>query len=283
MSSVILLKQEILQMAAGDLSTPIPQLKQDEIGILAHELDNLRIALQETIVQEQESRRANQDLISALSHDLRTPLTILNGYLEIIKLNQTPEMQAEYLNRCLDKTDEIREITNRIFEYALVYEETETPKLTSLPIHALCHHLTENADFLQLMGFSVTLNLPEELQDIIISQDVSSAETTAASTWKPVSFLGDEALLKRIFNNLFSNIIKYGAKKEPVIITGSINNNLFSVILLNTVNSDSNHIQSTQIGLKSVRKILEFMNGTFETELDSENFTVRLELPIYRQ
>lgn len=266
MKSIILLKQKILQMAGGDLSTPIPSLRPDEIGILAHELDNLRTALKETISQEQESRQANQDLISALSHDLRTPLTILNGYLEIVKLNQSPEMHAEYLNRCLNKTDEIREITDRIFEYALVYEETEAPEFIPLPIPSLYRHLIENADFLQLTGFSVLLDLPEA--------------TPPDRVQDSLYFLGDEPLLKRIFNNLFSNIIKYGAKKEPVKITGSIENNQLSIVLTNMVKQESDGIQSTQIGLKSVRRMLELMGGTLDTEMEDDEFTARLMLPI---
>ena len=95
------LKDEILRMAAGNLRDSVPEMGQDEIGIIAEELDNLRTALQDTLVREKESRRANQDLITAMSHDLRTPLTILNGYLEVLRLNRNPEMHEEYLNRCL--------------------------------------------------------------------------------------------------------------------------------------------------------------------------------------
>ena len=91
------LKDEILRMAAGNLRDSVPEMGQDEIGIIAEELDNLRTALQDTLVREKESRRANQDLITAMSHDLRTPLTILNGYLEVLRLNRNPEMHEEYL------------------------------------------------------------------------------------------------------------------------------------------------------------------------------------------
>ncbi len=281
MNSIILLKQNIFQLAGGDLSAPMPRLWQDEIGILAHELDNMRVALKETIAHEQESRKANQDLISALSHDLRTPLTILNGYLEIVKLNQSPEMQTEYLNRCLNKTEEIREMTNRIFEYALVYEEAETPDLQPLPVYSLCRHLIENTDFLQLMGFSVTLNLPDNMTAPQAHLNSDSLNNTVITD--STSFLGDETLLKRIFNNLFSNVIKYGEKKEPVIIAGSAENNQLFITLSNVVRQESDRIQSTQIGLKSVRKMLELMNGKLDVETNNGKFIVRLQLPVCRQ
>lgn len=255
--SVVLLKQQILQMSTGNLTTPFPALGQDEIGILSHELDGLRLALQETITQEQESHRANQDLIAALSHDLRTPLTILKGYLEILKLNPKPDMQGKYLEQCLRKTDEIKEMTDRIFEYALVYEDTETPKLSPLSTEVLYQHLEENADFLRLIGFHTELSL-------------SQTET--------VSFLGDTAMLKRIFSNLFSNIIKYGDKKEPVIITGSVEDKIV-IVLKNTVKPEHSDACSTQIGLKSVRKMMELMDGTLDVEMSAPQFTARLCLP----
>lgn len=70
MREVLALEQEILLMSTGDLTHPVPQYSKDEIGILANELNHLRISLNENIVREQESRKANQDLITALSHDL---------------------------------------------------------------------------------------------------------------------------------------------------------------------------------------------------------------------
>lgn len=267
MKSVILLKQNILQMASGDLETPLPTLPQDEIGILFRELDNLRQALKASLLETQESRKSNQDLVAALSHDLRTPLTILKGYLEIIRRTQDTDMQEQYLDRCLHKTDEIKEMTDRIFEYTLVYEDADLPSLSPLPADVLYLHLAENADFLELTGFHVELSFPE------------SAKLPKAV---PAQFLGDTALLKRVFNNLFSNIIKYGDKKEPVIITGSLDGSCLSVSLQNAVKVESSGIESTKIGLKSVHKMLELMNGCVRTKNKDAQFTVELTFPIYR-
>ena len=84
-------------MSSGDLTTPVQSAGCDEIGILAIELDSLRSALRENFLHEQEVHKSNQELIAALSHDLRTPLTILKGYLEILNLNRNPDMQTEYI------------------------------------------------------------------------------------------------------------------------------------------------------------------------------------------
>ena len=136
MKEVDRLEQHILTMASGDLTTPVIPGSKDELGIICKRTDNLRITLHETITNEQESHQANQDLITAMSHDLRTPLTVLKGYLEILRLGKNADMQTEYLNRCIKKTEDIQEMSDRMFEYALVYEKDIQPEF---PVGSLLH------------------------------------------------------------------------------------------------------------------------------------------------
>ncbi len=251
MKRIIILEREILRMSSGDLEHPIPVFKGDEIGTLSRELDHLRLTLSSNIRKEQESRWANQDLITAMSHDLRTPLTILSGYLEILKLRRNPAKSEEYLERCLKKTGEIRAMTDRMFEYALVYEETENVNLQMLPGTFLQQCLWENADYIRLTGFVVEFSLPDVL---------------------PECFSGDETMLRRIFNNLFSNILKYGDKKMPVYITGIIKNQLFVITISNAVRQEYVKTESNHIGLKSVEKMILLMNGRFEIHEGENRF-----------
>lgn len=258
MKTAIALKDDILQMASGNLTHPIPTCGNDEIGILAQELDHLRIALNENIQQEQESRQANHDLITAMSHDLRTPLTILKGYLEIIKLNRSPDMQNQYIERCIEKTNDIQLMTNRMFEYSLVFDETEVPDLIQIPNSFFYQCLTENCDFLQLAGFHPML-------------DFSVSDQT---------FLGDETILKRIFNNIFSNILKYGDKKETVAITGNLQNQHLQITLSNSVKQNFAGIESNKIGLKSVAKMMKMLHGEINVSEENKQFIVKLTFPI---
>ena len=260
MKEVDRLEQHILTMASGDLITPVIPGSKDELGILARELDNLRITLHETITDEQESHQANQDLITAMSHDLRTPLTVLRGYLEILRLGKNADMQTEYLNRCIQKTEDIQEMSDRMFEYALVYEKNIQPELRRLTSALLLEHLMENADFLHLTGFQASPQIPDE----------------------PLSdFEGDPALIKRIFNNLFSNILKYGDKKAPVVITfcqktDSHNVPQLIITLENAVKSDLAGIESNRIGLKSAEKMMQLMHGQLNYTQSNNFFTSTL-------
>ena len=252
--AIVHLRDEIMIMASGDLSHPILDLGIDEIGVLGKELDALRHALDENIRQEAASRRANQDLITSLSHDLRTPLTILNGYLEVLRLGRQPERREEYLNRCLQKTSDIREMTDRMFEYALVSEENETFEIFQLSSEIILDCIRENCDFIRLAGFQVKTTFPET----------------------SFSVRGNEHILKRIFNNLFSNILKYGEKKEPVIVLANIWKHMLRVSITNAVKPEHSEIESNQIGLKSVRKMTEEIGAAMTVKEDIQYFTVEI-------
>ena len=258
MKQIFQIKNGILQMASGDLKTALPQYSKDEIGILASELDKLRITLDETLQQEQESRQSNQDLITAMSHDLRTPLTILNGYLEVLKLKKSPDMQEEYLNRCLQKTKDIKDMTDRMFEYALIFEETETPNLEPLDFSFFHNCLMENFDFIHLAGFAYEVeSIPTSFQDA-------------------PCFTGDATMIKRIFSNLFSNILKYGDKSEPVRICLTYNAQELKILLKNRIKKEHSDIESNHIGLRSVEKMMALLNGRMHYSEKEHEFAVQL-------
>lgn len=259
MKGILNMKDEILLMASGELDHKIPDCGEDEIGILSGELDNLRIALKENIQQEEESRKANQDLITAISHDLRTPLTILNGYLEVLKLKRIPpETEEEYLDRCLQKTSDIKEMTDKMFEYALVFEETEDVNMTEISVGTVRGFLKENLEFLHLAGF----------------------ETDAMIEDCTGRILGDEAMLKRIFNNLFSNILKYGDKRNPVKLTLHTEKQQIKISLINTVKTEKGDIDSNRIGLKSVDKMVGLHGGSVYVMNQAGVYNVQITFPL---
>lgn len=258
MQQVLALNDEILTMSSGDLTHKVPDFGGSEIGILARELDHLRESLSDNIKKEQESRKANQDLITALSHDLRTPLTILNGYLEVLKLKRNPQTQEEYLDRCLKKTEDIKELTDRMFEYALVAEENETPEIAWLSTDLIGQCLTENCDFIRLAGFTPSLKLPD---------------TTGV-------LKSDKTMLKRIFNNLFSNILKYGDKKHEIAVSGQIQDTDFIVSVTNLIKNEATHIDSNNIGLKNVERMIRILDGEMDVRQEKERFEVELRFPL---
>ena len=254
MKRVSAVKDSIVRMSVGDLSSPVPPCGADEIGIVSKELDTLRQTLQENIRRESESRQANQDLITAMSHDLRTPLTVLNGYLEVLKLKRADSgVREKYVDRCLEKAADIKALTDRMFEYALVYEENETADLKPLSISDLAECLRENCEFIRIAGFTV-----EE-----------KFEYGAES-----EMYGDKVMLKRIFSNLFSNILKYGDKKGEVTVQICPECGRLKILITNLIKKDAADTENNQIGLRSVRKMVEMHQGELYTFVETNIYTV---------
>lgn len=254
------IKKEILVMADGDLEHPITVKGRDEIGVLARNLDGMRLALEENVRREQEGQKANHDLISSISHDLRTPMTTLYGYLEIIGQKKcSPEKQEEYIARCIEKVGEIRTLSDKMFEYALVYEKNEQVEMSELSFQELVEELEGNQEFLKLKGYQV------------------QKEFQAA---KAAKIMGNRMLFQRMFNNLFSNILKYGEKGHPVLIKIAVDKGRLQIVFLNQKRQCLRQVESNQIGLKSVQKMAELQEGTFFAAEEGEMFAVTMQFPL---
>ncbi len=254
------LKDEILVMANGDLEHPITIKGNDEIGILARNLDEMRLALDENICREQEGQKANHELISSISHDLRTPMTTLYGYLEIMAQKKCPEKKKEeYILRCIDKVEEIRTLSDKMFEYALVYEKNEHVELTEIFLWELLEDMEGSQEFLRLKGFQVQV------------------ECKVPQT---VKVEGNRVFFQRIFNNLFSNILKYGEKEQPVLITTAADRGSVELVFLNRKRQQEKLVESNQIGLKSVQKMVELQGGSFFVAEEEETFAVTIRMPL---
>ena len=199
MHTIVQLEKEILRMSGGDLETPVSSFGGDELGSLANELDHLRLALSETIRQEQESRTANQDLITAMSHDLRTPLTVLTGYLEVLRLGHNPSKREEYVNRCLQKTSDLRELTDRMFEYALVFDDRTAAQITEIPSDFLYRCINENTEYLRLTGRTVHIMSDGRFSASLHASDrpFDDGEPARPLPLPRFSILADSMMLKR--------------------------------------------------------------------------------------
>ena len=274
MKQVVLLKQEILRMSAGDLSTPVVSSGADEIGVLSRELDHLRLTLDQNIRQEQEAHQSNRELIAALSHDLRTPLTVLHGYLDILQLNRNPDMHSTYVDRCLPKTDDIRRLTDRMFEYALVYDTSEPEQIQLIPfsLSRLLELFREQMDFLELAGFHTDIFFPDD-------------DTSDITTPDALTIQADPELCKRILDNLFSNVLKYGSKQETVTLSMQLTpesdgDAALCLVLKNTVKPEHSAVESNQIGLKSSTRNMERMGGRLVVCQTDAFFEVTLSFPV---
>lgn len=256
------LKNDVTFMSQGDLNHPISINSNDEIGELSNQINNLRLILKDNFATEEANRKANYELVTALSHDLRTPLTSLMGYLDIIRLKKykNEEQYNLYLNNSIDKVNQINELANKMFEYFLVFSKDQDTELTKLSLGVIYEYMIENIDVLDENGFIVNKNL------------------------QPANAFirGNINLIKRIINNIFSNLLKYAEVSQPINIKMNIDENNLKLEFKNQKKYTTNYIESNQIGLKSVQQMLKIHDGSFMVADDENNFNVIITIPLIK-
>ena len=90
----------------------------------------------------------------------------------------------------------------------------------------------------------------------------------------------DPLYLKRVLDNLVSNIKKYADKESPVIFLTELKDGALSVCVSNRVRKNLDRVESTKIGLRTCEKIMRSMDGSFEIQKDEEHFAAILTLPV---
>lgn len=116
------LNQELKILGSGNLEYPMTIRGNDEITGLAEGIEHLKNSILDQQLMKDEAEKANMELVTAMSHDLRTPLTSLIGYLELLTMQRyTDEAQMQsYLNHCREKAFQLKRMSDRLFEYFLV-------------------------------------------------------------------------------------------------------------------------------------------------------------------
>lgn len=236
-----ILKQEVLNMSQGDLSHAMTIMSHDELAILAQEMDTLRITLASNYQNEARIKEAHQEMITCLSHDLRTPLTALRGYLDILCLHcyKDEKQMDHYLNSCIEKTEQIKYLSNKTFEYSLVYNDDLIPSLETISSESFIQYIEEHLEYLELEGFKIE-------KEITISS---------------VQLQLDLSMMKRMMDNICSNIQKYARKEQPIYLQISIEKGNLKIVFENEKKETNHEVESNKIGLKSVKKIIEIHQG----------------------
>lgn len=255
---ILQLSKEVSSIEKGNLEQEIYHKGNDELSLLALNADNMRNSIVAKLQSEKEAWEANSELITSMSHDIRTPLTSIIGYLEILdaKNYHSEEQLEKYIKSCKVKSIQLKELSDKLFQYFLVFgKENINMKLENFNVNILFQQLLcEHVFDLKNMGFNVKTEFVE--QDCILTADIQ--------------------YLKRLFNNLFSNVAKYANPNGPVNVIGKIKGNDLIISISNDIRNDSVLVESTNIGLKTCQKIVEQMNGTFETQKDQSHFEVRI-------
>ncbi len=258
---IIRLSREADAIGAGDLEAPITLQGEDELSQLAREVDAMRHSVIARMSGERKAWETNAELITAISHDIRTPMTALIGYLGLLNEDgsQDPERSARFASSAYNKAMELKDLTDELFKYFLVFGRAEVEMhREELDGALLLEQLLGEAEF--------------ELGDAGLSVRRRSFEGSCLVSADPL-------YLKRVLDNLVSNLKKYADKEQPVLLISELREGKLSVRVSNRIREDLERVESNKIGLRTCEKIMEAMGGSFSAEKDGQSFTASFSLP----
>ena len=257
-----MLKEELDAMAGGELERPVPVLGYDELSELAAGMDEMRRSFLAHLREEDQIRSANSQLVTAMSHDLRTPLTSLMAYLELLDRHKyTDEEQMRHLIRqSLVQSRAIKSMTDKLFEYFLVYAtEWEQPVMETMDADDLIGPIwREYAFTLESEGFRV------QLEEGPLQGRVSV----------------NLPLLRRAFDNMYSTLLKYADPARLVVISCRRSGDEMALDVKNGVSPQRDRKESSNIGLNTCRRVFRLHNGSFDTVEEDGVFFARMTLPL---
>ena len=253
------LSSELAYLAEVNLNGNITLKGNDEIRKLAEIMDYLRISVIEKMENEKKAYKKNRELIISLSHDLRTPLTSIIGYLELLdKKTISYDSEGQYIKRILEQAYRLKEMADSILNYSV----GKMPDIVK-----------ENANANELIMQVVEDPLIElEMQGVEVQREISDISCLINV---------NISLIKRVFENIFSNIKKYADLTKPIKVKYGIKNEKLFVELYNE-KTGSLMADGNGIGLKNIKEIVRNHGGKSIYKDKSDSFKIYVELPIVK-
>lgn len=194
------LRQAADRLREGDLDFEILSCRERELDELGRALESVRQRLKQAAAVEAAAQEERGLLMANLSHDMRTPVTAIKGYVEGIRdgIASTPEKQAHYLDIVYSKTLVLEKLVRNMTDFS----EYELGRMQ--------YHF----EYVELTGFLTDLS-EEYAQEAAGAGMTFSSQLAAGAYW----VTADRNKLKRVLDNLLSNAIKYGRPNGAIHLT----------------------------------------------------------------
>ena len=261
--AIVEISNEVRQIGDGNLQLQLVASGDDELARLTESVEEMRKSILKKTANQQQALKQNQELISAMSHDIRNPLTALLGYLDLAQSGQYSSQEAyqSYISAAYSRAMQLKTLTDELFRYSLVFGTQELPvKLERFDAAALLDQMVgEGIVMLEQKGFTVC----RAVQPVSCEIEV------------------DASYFKRVLDNLADNICKYADPQKPVHVLVAQEEGTLTICQTNAVLKDPGQVESNRIGLRICEKIMRQLGGNFEKKLTDDTFTATLTLPAH--
>jgi len=243
---------EALRMHRMDYEIPVEW--NNELTELAESINFLARTEKELQIKENLLKEEREGFIRAMSHDIRTPLTVIKGYSEYMQNKEVlSEEEIRLYAKLIDqKARQLKEMTDRLLNGGRALERIENGKF-------LMEQLVSEWEMMLEDEFTCNIDL-SECPEFAGEFDIQE--------------------LRRVFDNLASNVKKYADEKYPVELTVFKKDGFMVISQTNHLQKEMEEVESNGIGLENIRKILEQYQGTVNIEQSLEFFRITLQISL---
>lgn len=270
----------IEEISEGNYKHRVPVEASNEFGLISYNLNKMAYQLEQINLLNKQNEKNKNAVITSLAHDLRTPLTSITGYLELIDNNSdkmSKETKTHYLEIVYNKSKDLERLINDLFDYTRV----------SLGEIRVNHSEINMVQFINQI-----------IDEFYPSFSENDLEYGVHIEQSPIYIYGDGELLARAISNLIANAIKYGkdGKMVNVYLKKRDNNVILQIINYGQIipeeavphlferfyrvdGSRSSETGGTGLGLSIAKEIIELHGGTISATSNLNGTLFELTLP----
>ncbi|VYT87317.1 HAMP domain-containing protein [Clostridium tertium] len=272
------LSKGINEFSSGNLDYRIIEKGNDELGFLAKGMNSMARNLKESIESERNQEKLKSELITNVSHDLRTPLTSIIGYLQLIDNENTlEEDKKRYTKTALNKSYKLKELIGDLFEYS---------------------KLQSNSVSMNKCNVNIIEIIEQSIGELYIEAAKKHITFDKKYEYTNISFYIDSMKIGRVFENILSNSVKYGLEDSSVLIDILEEKDEVLISFENEIEQESledidkifnrfyrsnesrnSEVSGSGLGLAIAKSIVDLHNGDIYAECSDRLFKIYVKLP----
>lgn len=272
------IKEGVEIIRNGDIHHTIDIQGEGELATLAANINGITDGLKEAVNNELKSQRLKNELITNVSHDIRTPLTSIITYVDLLKTEKEQSKLTEYIEILDQKSQRLKTLTDDLFEAAKASSGSIPVNYEKIDIISLITQgLGELNDKIENLQLEFKTNYPKD----------------------KVYITADGKLLWRAIENLLSNIFKYALKGSRVYVDIEDLGNEVMLTIKNisayelNISADelmerfkrgdeSRNSQGSGLGLSIAKSLIDSQKGSFHIEIDGDLFKAIIKMSKYK-
>lgn len=270
-------KKGVNEVRGGNVAYQIPELKCEDMKALATDINGIAKGLDESVAAKVKAERLKTELITNVSHDLKTPITSIIGYTELLShVEGLPEEARDYVAVIAKKSDRLKRLTQDLFDISKVQSGNDDVVFEKLDMALLIEQaLGEHDREIQESGLTFCVNAPKELY-----------------------ISADGRKMARVLSNLIHNVLKYSMKNTRVFMNASEREGRVILELKNISayplsfnaeditkrfvrGDESRTTEGNGLGLAIAKSYTEICNGSLEIVVDGDMFKAVLTFDRY--